>query len=120
MDFSAMVTNLGFPIACVIVLGYWVSTQSKLTREDGNKRELSLLESNESIRKDSAEREKALMDANKEFAVALNKASDAIAENGKLSLALYERMHTVECKVDSVNIKVDSLKQTLSQAVNER
>jgi len=119
MDFSAMVSNLGFPIACVVVLGIWVSQQSKLTREDGKVREQTLLLSNEVIRKDSAVREKSLMDANKEFAVALNKASDAISENGKLSLALYERMHTVECKVDSVNIKVDSLKITLSQAVNE-
>ena len=119
MDFSAMVSNLGFPIACVVVLSIWVSQQSKLTREDGKSREETLLKSNESIRKDSAEREKALMDANKEFAIALNKASDAISENGKLSLALYERMHTVECKVDSVNCKIDTLKTTLANAVNQ-
>ncbi|GCD10465.1 hypothetical protein [Clostridium tagluense] len=54
-------------------------------------------------------RETILMDANKEFAIALNKASDAITENGKIQLALFERMHTVECKVDNLDIKVDIL-----------
>jgi len=130
MDITTLINSFGFPVACVIVLAYWTSLQSKQARADGNLREKTLLEngnirettllaSNELIRKDSAKREKDLMEANKEFALALNKASDAIAENGKLSLALYERMHTVECKIDTVNVKIDGLKITLSQAVSE-
>jgi|GEM_PF-3209868 len=120
MDIATLINSFGFPVAAVVVLAYWTSLQSKQAREDGNKREVSLLESNELIRKDSADREKVLMEANKEFAYALNKASDAISENGKLSLALYERMHTVECKIDTVNVKIDGLKITLAQAVEEQ
>jgi len=119
MDITTMINSLGLPVAGLVILWIAFNSQSKQIREDGNKREEHLLKSSELIREDGNKREKALLDANKEFAIALNKASDAIAENGKLSLALYERMHTVECKIDTVNIKVDALKITLSQAVNE-
>lgn len=95
MDFSQLITNLGFPIACVIALGAYVNNTTKLTRED------------------SKAREKDLLDTNKEFAVALNKASDAITESGKLQTALFERMHTVECKVDAVKAKVDKLTEDM-------
>lgn len=119
MDVAGMINTLGFPISCVVALGYWTSSQTKQTRIDGNKREDTLLESSKVTRDDSNAREKVLMDANKEFAVALNKASDAIMENGKLTTALYERMHTVECKVDSIDEKLESIKIIVVKGTNE-
>ena len=90
MDFTARITNLGFPIACVVALGYYVNTISKQSRED------------------SKAREKELIAVNKQFAVALDKSADSIAESSKMQAALYERIHSIESKVDCI---ADSLKE---------
>ena len=91
MDFTTLITNLGFPIACVIALGYYVNTITKQSREDSKARETELIA------------------VNKQFAVALDKSADSIAESSKMQAALYERMHTIETKVDNITIKVDAL-----------
>lgn len=110
MDFSNLVGDLGFPIGCVIILGGYVKGLLKQARVDADTREKTLLESNRLTRRDSMAREKILMDANKGFAMALNKSSDAITANGKVCTALYESFRTVEHKVDSLGNDVNEVK----------
>ncbi|GCD11774.1 hypothetical protein [Clostridium tagluense] len=113
MDIESLISTLGFPISCVVALGYYINNFSKIAREDGNLREKSLMEAGNT-------REKILMEVNKEFAVALNKASDAITENGKMQLALFERMHMVEGKIDNLDVKVDVIIQSnMEHSVNK-
>ena len=115
MSFETIISTLGFPIACVVALGWYINNFTTSIREDGKEREKELIEAGNA-------REKILMEANKEFAQALNKASDAItengkaqAENGKLQAALFERMHVLECKVDIVGTNLEVIKVTLQK-----
>ena len=38
-ELAQAITTLGFPIVCCLGLGYYISTTTKLNREDNNKRE---------------------------------------------------------------------------------
>lgn len=49
MDWSNLVSNLGFPIACAVAMGWYLMRSQKDNRDDMNKREdrlYSLLEKN--------------------------------------------------------------------------
>ena len=39
MDFTNLIQNTGFPIACVVMLAYYTYTTNKANREENNKRE---------------------------------------------------------------------------------
>ena len=47
MDYTNIIQNVGFPIACVIALGYYVYSNNKQIREETAKREERLQEENQ-------------------------------------------------------------------------
>ena len=50
LDVEQMITNLGFPIACVCALGYYFVQKDKSSREDINKILDNLREDNQLVR----------------------------------------------------------------------
>lgn len=93
MDIIALIQNVGFPIASVVALGSYINRTNKEVRDDFKSRERELLE------------------ANKQFAVALSRAADSITESNKTQGLLCERMRTIEDKVDDVKAKVEKLSE---------
>lgn len=83
-DFSTLITNLGFPIACAVALGYFIFQQTKTQREDNNKREDRLLTNNEKL------------------SDALNKSSQAIVESTKVISVINDKVDDIDSKVDKV------------------
>jgi hypothetical protein len=93
MEFSIveLIQSLGFPIATSVALGWYVYKTNKDSREDFLSREGKLLEANE------------------RFAIALDKAADAITEASKQHDTIGSKISCVEVKVDDLNKKVDTL-----------
>lgn len=54
MDYIEMLQSFGFPIACVVALGYYIARVQKENREDSEKREIA-------YRQDTKEREERLL-----------------------------------------------------------
>lgn len=54
MDYIEMLQSFGFPIACVVALGYYIARVQKENREDSEKRETA-------YRQDTKEREERLL-----------------------------------------------------------
>lgn len=88
---TTLISTLGFPIAACIALAYFVWKTNKETREDFKSREGILL------------------DANKQFAVALTKAADAIENAVESQSVICDRIGGVETKVDELIVKVDAV-----------
>lgn len=84
MDITQLIGNLGFPIACVIGMGYFVNGLVNRTNDDFKAREERYLENNAKL------------------AQALNTAS----ETQKL---IFQRMDCIEDKVVDIDNKVDQL-----------
>jgi len=81
---TTLISTLGFPIAACLALGYFIFKTNKETREDFKSREGILL------------------DANKQFAVALTKAADAIENAVDSQSVICDRLGGVESKVDEL------------------
>lgn len=92
-DFIALIQNMGFPIATAIALSWYVYKTSKDSRAD------------------FLSREDRLLKANERFAIALDKAADAIAAAAKQNESMCNRIGNIETKVDLLHGKVDSLKK---------
>ena len=54
MDYIEVLQSFGFPIACVVALGYYIARVQKENREDSEKRETA-------YRQDTKEREERLL-----------------------------------------------------------
>ena len=76
-DISTFITNLGFPIVCVIACAYFINYIIKAEREENQKRE-----------------EKYIDTINK-FSVVLEKVNDNLSANNK-------RLEYIENKLDEV------------------
>lgn len=51
-DIMSMISNIGFPMTCVLGMGYYFMNQSKYDREENSKREerlFTMLESNAKV-----------------------------------------------------------------------
>ena len=81
-DVVNLITNLGFPIVCVIACAYFINNIIKAEREENQKRE-----------------EKYIDTINK-FTVAMDKVNDNIYTNNK-------RLEYIENKLDDVCAEID-------------
>ena len=81
-DVVNLITNLGFPIVCVIACAYFINNIIKAEREENQKRE-----------------EKYIDTINK-FTVAMDKVNDNIITNNK-------RLEYIENKLDDVCVELD-------------
>ena len=81
-DVVNLITNLGFPIVCVIACAYFINNIVKAEREENQKRE-----------------EKYIDTINK-FTVAMDKVNDNIITNNK-------RLEYIENKLDDVCAELD-------------
>ena len=80
-EISSIITNLGFPIVCVIACGYFINYIIKAEREENQKRE-----------------EKYIETINK-FSVVLDKVNDNLS-------AINKRLEYFENKLDEVTCEV--------------
>lgn len=90
-QFTNLINSLGFPITCVIALGYFVYQLFKSSREDNK----------ELVGQYRSDVDK-LISNNAQLAEALNTAS----ETQKL---IYDRMDKIETKVDNIDDKIDKV-----------
>lgn len=84
MDFTTVLSNMGFPIACAAYMGYFIN--GLVNR----------------INDDFKSREERLLDNNAKLAEALNRSS----ETHKL---IFDRMDLIDSKLHDVDTKVSSL-----------
>lgn len=89
MDILTIIQSVGFPIACVVGLAIYLKTFMNTVMADFKSREGTLLE------------------ANKEFAVALSKSADAISDASKDHEKIYGKMVCIEEKVNQLAVKVE-------------
>ncbi len=73
-------SNVAFPIAACVALGWFVWKQNRDTREDFKSREADLKEYHAASRLEFQERESKILESNKIMAEALDKSAVAIAE----------------------------------------
>ena len=79
MDFIELLQNVGFPVACVAVLGYYVAKVQNENRQDTKEREERLLNHLEEL----SQTNKALLETNGILAKDINTKLDQIAANIK-------------------------------------
>lgn len=88
---TTLISTFGFPIAACVALAFFIYKTNKETREDFKSREGMLLE------------------ANKQFAVALTKSADALENAVESQSVICDRLGGVETKVDELIVKVDAV-----------
>lgn len=93
LDIVQFIQTVGVPTAISFALGFYVYKSNENLRLEWNKREERLLNNNEKL------------------AGALDKAADAIADATKQHDLITQRLTSVECKVDDLHKKVDSLQK---------
>lgn len=92
MDFTTLIQNVGFPIACCIALGFYLNNKDKLDREE---------------RKVDKEADRAREDKILETNAKLLATNEQLAESVKvIATDLKEDVNRTEVKVDKILEKV--------------
>ncbi|MCR8744329.1 hypothetical protein [Romboutsia lituseburensis] len=92
MDFSTLIQNVGFPIACCMALGYYLNSKDKADREERKEDKIS-----------DREREDRLLQANTELLVTNKQLAESVEIIAK---DMKEDINRTELKVDKILEKV--------------
>ncbi|WP_270943162.1 hypothetical protein [Romboutsia lituseburensis] len=92
MDFSTIIQNVGFPIACCMALGYYLNNKDKADREERKEDKIA-----------DREREDRLLQANTELLVTNKQLAESVEIIAK---DMKEDINRTEAKVDKILEKV--------------
>lgn len=99
-DWVNLVSNIGFPITCVVACAFFIYTNHQNSQRDSKERE-------EIMRAEHLERELRLSEQNDKLGETLNKATDTI-DRMNIRLDLMETKMNI--RLESIETKIDDLK----------
>lgn len=102
MNWIEVINNLGIPVAGLVALAWFIYYVANRWMNESSKRE-------ETLRKDSKEREDRLIEANKEFSKALTQVAGTLADANEQNRILSENNKIFTEQLDDMNDGINKI-----------